>query len=405
MNITDRTDKTTIPPFLRLSFRPFFLGGALFSALAIMWWALYFSAYIPSSALNTWHPHGGAIWWHGHEMTFGFGTAIIAGFLLTAVQTWTRVPSIKGSLLGALFALWLTARVIIFSPFGIPNIVIALIDVSFLLCSSLAMAYPVFKIRQWRNAAFPIILLLMAGMNTVAHYAALSENPILIQKSLYAGVLLITLIITIVGGRVIPFFTANATKMVRKPNSKLLDIASILSVALLVFFAISGFQQTPQIIFISICLIGALAHTIRLARWGGQHSLATPLLWSLHIAYSFIPLGMILLALWKLNYISNLSAVFHCFTAGAMGTMIISMISRVSLGHTGRPLKVNKTLVLAFVAIILSAVLRISIPIALPEYTQMAIMASGTLWAISFGLFVVVYFPILTSPRLDGGNG
>ncbi len=399
LNIDDNRVALTISPILRLAFRPLFLGGALFSWLAIAWWSYFWTW-----PLN-WQPYGGALWWHGHEMIFGFGSAIIAGFLLTAVQTWTGVIGLRGAPLALLAGTWLLGRLLLAFDTGLPPLLIAIVDCSFLLFSALAMAYPVIKVRQWKNLMFVPMLALMTLLNAESHYGALNHDPALAMRALHATILLITLIIAVVGGRVIPFFTANATDYTRKPNILLLDAISLLSILTLLAMAAFGFSEVSSFSLTVAAGVAAVSNAWRFFRWGIQASWHSPLLWSLHLAYLFLPLGMLALLLFSLDLVS-LSIALHCFTVGAIGGMILAMISRVTLGHTGRPIHVlPRAVPIAFVALFVAVLCRVLLTVIFPGESRSLIAAAGVFWLLAFGIYLFNYGPMLVKVRADGRPG
>lgn len=399
LKIDDPRDAMAIPPIFRLAFRPLFLGGTLFSIIAIAWWSHFWMS--PSS----WQPHGGPIWWHGHEMLFGFGAAIVVGFLLTAVQTWTGVPSIKGRAVAFLALSWLLGRVVLAFSEGLAAEIVVAVDMLFLLFAAIAMAYPVFKVKQWRNIVFVPILLVMALFNGVSHWAVVTEQPALAQQSLHGVIMLFTLIISILGGRVIPFFTANRTKTSKAEPIMALEVVSIATVVLMLIAALWGFNNIPSALLIPLSAVAAIANAWRFSRWGVQHTKAIPLLWSLHLAYAFIPLGMFVMLLQSLGFINNLSAAMHCFTAGAIGGMILAMTSRVTLGHTGRSLNPPKMIVPAYICVLLGALFRVFLPACFPEYSNLGISIAGVLWVLAFSVYVFYYGPMLLTARVDGRPG
>ena len=399
LNLDDNRVALTIPTLLRLAFRPLFLGGTLFSVIAMAWWTYYW--------LNpmAWEPYGGPFWWHAHEMLFGFGSAIVVGFLLTAVGAWTGVTGLRGKLLGVLALSWLLGRLLLAFGSSLPAWVVAAADVSFLIFAAAAMAYPVIKVRQWRNLIFAPMLLALALLNGISHWAVLSQRPDLALQSLHGAVMMITLFITIVGGRVIPFFTANASAYVRRPPLQWLEVLSAGSVIVLVVLAFVGFSRMPAAVVVPLCTAAALLNGWRFLRWGFQYTGKAPLLWSLHLSYAFIPLGLLALALFSAGALSSASIALHCFTVGAIGGMILSMISRVTLGHTGRQLQPPRAIVPAYIFIFLAGVIRVLVPALWPEFGQWAIAISGSLWVLAYGIFCINYGPMLLTPRVDGRPG
>lgn len=399
VNVDITKAEMAIPPILRLAFRPLFLLGTLFSIIAIGWWVHFWSAPFQ------WTPYGGMIWWHGHEMLFGFGIAIVTGFLLTAVRTWTGVPGIRGKWLAGLVLTWVSGRLLISFSTGISNWLIAGVDIAYLVFSAIAMAYPVFKVKQWRNLMFVPILLVLATLNAASHWAVLSNQPVLAMHSLHATIMLFALIIAILGGRVIPVFTANGTGQKKDPPIIGLEIVSILSILLMMIIAFLGFEQVDSNLLLIIALIAAIANGIRFTRWGIQHTLSIPLLWSLHLSYIFIPFGFVLLALYAAGLMDNISAAIHSFTIGAIGGMILAMISRVTLGHTGRPLKPHSMMNFAFGSMIVATLVRVILPAWLPEFYSLSISLTGILWVFAFVLFLMFYTPMLVKTRADGRVG
>lgn len=401
LNIDDSRIALAIPPVLRLAFRPLFLGGAAFSVIAIIWWAYFWIS--PTS----WMPHGGPIWWHGHEMLFGFGAAIVVGFLLTAVTSWTGVTGLRGKPLAVLALTWLLGRLFLAfgASYGLPGWLIALGDISYLLLATIAMAYPVVKVKQWRNLMFVPILFILCSLNASGHWAVINNQPQLAIQSLHGTIILFSLIIAILGGRVIPSFTANTTRCAKQAPIKWLEITSIMSIILLLIITFIGFDNVPSIILLMVSSIAALTNAWRFSRWGFQHCKSVPLLWSLHIAYVFIPLGFAMLALHSIGLMDNTSAALHSITVGAIGGMILAMISRVTLGHTGRELKPPRLITTAYIFLFVATIVRVIVPAWLPEFTQWSIGITGVLWALAFGIYLYFYAPMLVTERVDGRPG
>jgi len=401
LNIDDSRIAMAITPILRLAFRPLFLGGVFFSVIAIAWWTYFWIS--PSG----WTPHGGPIWWHGHEMLFGFGAAIVVGFLLTAVQSWTGVMGLRGKPLAVLALSWLAGRLLLAFgvSYGVSGWFIAAVDMSFLLLACVAMAYPIVKIKQWHNLMFVPILFILSLLNASGHWAVINHQSHIATQSLHGSIVLFSLIITILGGRVIPAFTANTTRCTKHEPLKWLEIFSIVSIVVLMLIAFSGFENVPPMLLLTVSVIAALANGWRFSRWGFQHSTSVPLLWSLHLAYIFIPLGFVMLALHSIGLMDNTSAALHSITVGAIGGMILAMISRVTLGHTGRQLNPPGLITVAYLLVFLATLARVIVPAWLPEYTVWSIGIAGALWVLAFGIYLYFYTIILVTPRADGRPG
>jgi len=402
-----------ITPAFRLAFRPFFLGAALFSILAIGWWSWWWLS--PSS----WMPYGGVLWWHAHEMLFGFACAVIAGFLLTAVQNWTGIPGLKGRALMALFGLWLLGRLSISAPIEIAPFIIATIDSSFLITVACCMAYPVIAAKRWRNLMFVPLLLSLAGLNITSHLS-IQRDPELALRAVQTSIFLICLIVAIIAGRVVPMFTTNglasAGITIAKPEpNRSLEVVSLLSLLLVVLAHLYGFEQLSPPLLLGLLALATASNTLRFVRWQFWRCLSVPLLWSLHLAYAFLPiglgalflqqLGLQRLGLQPLKLLSNPSAVLHCFTVGVIGSVILTMIARVSLGHTGQPLKPHRLMSAAFVCILFAALLRFIIPSLWPSQAHIGIGLAGAGWVLAYGIFCYCYSGLLTTARADGKPG
>jgi uncharacterized protein involved in response to NO len=400
MQITDLQKEQKITPLLRLGFRPFFLSGAIFSIVAIILWLLMYKGAINLS------PLGGGYWWHIHEMIFGFGCAIIAGFLLTAIQNWTGVRGAQGTTLLILFLLWLAGRIVLLVPSIFSDILTTIIDLSFLPVVAYVLAKPILATKQYNNLFFVPLLLLFTLANLEMHLAIYFPQTFTITYAGYAGVMLITLLMSVMAGRVAPMFTANGTKTAKATPLPWLDKVTNGSLAIAMFSLlmepIIGFYQQ---FFGIILIIAGLFQTMRWLRWRPWITLGVPLLWSFHIAIKFIAYGLIILGASYLIPEVPSSHMWHLLTVGGMGGLILAMISRVSLGHTGRPLSPPKAMTAAYFCITLAAIIRAFGPWAFPDKTVLFIDISGTFWLFAFGIFVITYAPMLMSGRKDGRPG
>lgn len=399
MQITDLKKEEKITPLLRLGFRPFFLAGAIFSVIAILLWVLMYRGTLSLS------PLGGAYWWHIHEMIFGFGCAIVAGFLLTAVQTWTSSPGVKGNTLLFLFLLWFAGRVALLMPELTGNLFASFIDLSFLPAVAFILAKPILAVKQYRNLFFVPLLALFTLANFEMHLATYSSTFSIIYSG-YAGLMLMTFLMSVMTGRVTPMFTANGTKTTKVTPLAGLDIATNGSLAILMFSLllepVVGFSST---FFGVLLIIAGCFQTLRWLRWRPWVTVKVPLLWSMHTAIKFISFGLILLGIAYLTPSVPTNHIWHLLTVGGMGGLILAMISRVSLGHTGRPLVPPKAIIFAFIFISLAALVRTFGPWLLPEKSFMFIDTSATLWMLAFIIFIVTYGPMLISARKDGRPG
>jgi uncharacterized protein involved in response to NO len=400
MQITDLQKEQKIIPLLRLGFRPFFLSGAMFSIVAIILWLLMYKGAINLS------PLGGGYWWHIHEMIFGFGCAIIAGFLLTAIQNWTGVRGAQGTTLLVLFLLWLAGRIVLLMPSIFSDSLATIIDLSFLPVVAYVLAKPILATKQYNNLFFVPLLLLFTLANLEMHLAIYFPQTYTITYAGYAGVMLITLLMSVMAGRVAPMFTANGTKTTKATPLPWLDKITNGSLAIAMFSLlmepIIGFSQQ---FFGFVLIIAGLFQTLRWLRWRPWITLGVPLLWSFHLAIKFIAYGLIILGASYLIPEIPSNHMWHLLTVGGMGGLILAMISRVSLGHTGRPLSPPKAMTAAYFCITLAAIIRAFGPWAFPDKTVLFIDISGTFWLFAFGIFVITYAPMLMSARKDGRPG
>ena len=394
--ILDSHKEEQIVPLFRLGFRPFFLLGALFSCLAMLGWL---------GQLNNWFALpgiGNPIWWHAHEMLFGFGAAIVAGFLLTAVQNWTAHPGVRSWPLALIVGLWVLPRCLL--PWlGEGNLILMALDLAWLPLCAWFLAKPVIMTRQWRNLFFVPLLLILTLLNGASWLWR--DDWSAVEHLLITTVLLFTTLIAVMGGRVIPFFTARGTGQEKAPPSPWLERGALASLWLILLLWLLPDSWTNSLYMVPLYIVAAGLHLGRQMRWRPGTTLAQPLLWSLHLAYLFIPLGLLALAAQATGLPLSLSLASHLLSAGCMGTMILGMIARVSLGHSGRALHVGRRITLAFALVILSAFMRVLLPLYWPSLTLTGWNLSGWSWIAAYGLFVWVYTPILARPRADGRPG
>ncbi|MBB3230720.1 NnrS family protein [Halomonas stenophila] len=387
-------------PLARLAFRPFFLLASLFGVVALMVWLAF------------WHgdvllrPQGGLLWWHQHEMLFGFAAAVVAGFLLTAVQNWTGLPSLRGWPLLGLVALWLAGRVLLAVPLGLPPLLPALVDLAFLVVVAAVMARLVIAARRWRNLVFLPALGLLVLANLAMHLGVLQGDAVLIRQGAYLAVLLITALMVVIGGRVIPMFTANRLGRPRPaplPWLERLTLGSMAALVLAQLAAVLGLSL-PGPGLAGLTGLAALANTWRLARWDGLHTLREPLLWGLHASYAFLCLG---LAMWALAALGafRVELAVHALTIGGMGTMMLAMMARVSLGHTGRAIESLPGIGVALALLIAAAVLRSPVLALFPGISHWTYNLGIIFWCLAYAIFLLHYALPLSTARLDGKDG
>ncbi|MGS2743558.1 NnrS family protein [Halomonas sp. LS-001] len=387
-------------PLTRLAFRPLFLLGALFSILAMLAWLAFWHG-------NLWiTPYGGMLWWHQHEMLFGFGSAIITGFLLTAVQNWTGRPSLSGAPLLGIVLVWLSARVMLAYPSNLPDTLIMLLDVAFLPLVGLVMARLVIAAKLWRNLIFVPVLLLLAGANIAMHLGVSDGNGVLVRDASHLTVLLTVLLMVVMGGRVIPFFTARKLGVQQASPPRIVETGSLLSMAAVVFVQLLSMLNVMHAdkLMTVLVLVAGVANAWRLAYWKGIRTWREPLLWGLHLSYGFIAVGLVLWA-WQLASGARVEAALHALAIGSMGTMMLAMMARVSLGHTGRMIRTLPGIGIALSMLVVAALARSVWLILYPATSHWVYSLAILLWCTAFLIFVAHYSVPLLSPRSDGKPG
>ncbi|MDH5660157.1 MAG: NnrS family protein [Gammaproteobacteria bacterium] len=389
----NKSNKNTFALFA-LGFRPLFLLATFSAFLLIILWILQLSGKI---TLSTYYSPTG---WHAHEMLFGYTVAVIAGFLLTAAGNWTGMKMINGWRLLLLSLIFIFARL---TPFisELPHWIITVVDLAFIPLVAFIIAVPVIRAKQWSNFIFVPLLLTMAVANLVVHLSALD----IINTSDVMGsrmmLYMVILLIVIMGGRVIPFFTERGVTDVVTKKWNVIERLSPLSVILV---ATADVIYGNEIITGYFSLFAAIIQFVRLVGWYSNKIWNVPLVWILQLAYSWFIVGFIL----KASVIFNLNISlfsYHAFTVGGVGIMTLGMMARVSLGHTGREMKLNSWMVLAFILINIAAIMRVIVPVFLPDNYLQLIQLAGWLWVLSFIIFFIIYTPMWLNARVDGREG
>lgn len=390
MQITDRAKEERTVPLFRLGFRPFFLFGSLYGAWALLRWILILSG------AESWEHAMPTTVWHSHELLFGFAMAIVSGFLTTAAQTWTGVRGIHGYPLAALFTLWLSAR---FAMNLYPDSLIGPIaDAAFMLLSAGVLARQVILGGNTRNLIFLPIFACFIGVHLLQIWAAF-EDMLLARYAGFAGIWLYALLIGLLGGRVIPFFIERRLNDKLPRDNLALIIGAQFSLLALVILTLSS---APQLWIQLVAGFAFLFHGWRCVRWYRHGIWKEPLLWSLYLSYLCLPAALLLLAI---NGVSQYSQVMHLLSVGLMSGMIMAMMCRVSLGHTGRALKAHPVAVLSMFAILMAALVRVILPWIAPSLILLSYKLAALFWLLSMVAFLWVYAPILVKPRADGQIG
>ncbi|MFQ5562340.1 MAG: NnrS family protein [Parvularculaceae bacterium] len=379
------------PPVFSFGFRPFFLSGAVVAATLPLLTALSVSG---RSAIESGY---GPIAYHGHEMLYGYLSAVVAGFTLTAVPNWTGRLPITGARLVVLFAVWLAGRVAVLASGAIGFLAAAGVDILFLVLMSLFIWREVLTGKNWRNLPICVLIALFAAGDVIWHVGALRGEPG--GMGVRWGIAVIAMLLAFIGGRVTPSFTRNwMAKTGRAPiNAAVtaLDKAALILLAI----GVAGWVAAPQAAITGWLLIAAAAaHFARLSRWGGWRTFAELLVTILHIGYFWVSLGILLIGL---SIIAPAafppSAALHALTAGGAGVMTLAVMTRATLGHTGRALTADTPTKIIYGLAIASAVLRTASPFPPFDYGG-ALIAAGVLWGSAFALFAVIYGRYLLSP-------
>ncbi len=382
---------------LNLGFRPFFLGAAIFAIVSMMlWMGVYvLQLPLPITRISTFQ-------WHAHEMIYGFAMAVVAGFLLTAVKNWTGVQTLYGFGLLALCALWALPRVLFL--FGTPWMFVAgFFDMLFALCLIGSILYSIVRIKQWRQLGIIVILALLASANGCFYLGAAGLIEQGVFFGIYGGLFLIVGLILVIGRRVIPFFIeVGVGYPVKLFNSKWLDLVII--VFYIAFLVAEILVRNPWMVA-STAMGLFVVNSARLVGWHTSGIWQKPLLWSLFIAFIWINLGFLLLAINVFLKLPNV-VVLHAFSVGGIGVIILSMMARVTLGHTGRNVQnPPKAVVISLIVLITGAIFRVIVPLIAESQYVVWVAISQMLWIVAFLIFIITYFPMLVKPRIDGQFG
>ena len=385
-------------PVFTLGFRPFYLVAAVFAVISLPVWLGFYVGVISSGGYLA------GLDWHSHEMVFGFATAVIAGFLLTAVKNWTGLPTLTGSSLAALVLLWISGRVLMLSG---PPVLAAIIDFLFIPALAIAIAIPITQSGNIRNFKILVVLGGLMVANSVFHQAMLGALPFqLTRVSVLAALDVIVILIAIVAGRVIPAFTGNAVPAARPHSVYIVEAAAIISLVLVLAVGVSSpWWSIPTSIWIGLLLVAALAHVVRLLLWDPFKTRGNALLWMLPVAYAWIPVSLVLRAAAASPLHIAASSASHALTVGAVASLMVAMMTRSALGHTGRALKAGRIEVGAFVTLQIAAIVRIVPGIVWPQHYRAFLIGSAVLWSLAFTIFVFGYWSILTRPRIDDPSG
>lgn len=384
-----------LPPVLRAGFRPFFFGGALWALTVVVLWVCSLSGVL--TLPTDFDP----LAWHRHEMLFGYLGAVIAGFLMTAIPNWTGRLPLAGAPLAGLAGLWLAARLAVLFSTAVGPLLAAILDVGFFLVLVAVCAREVFAAKN-RNVPIVFVVLLFAIASALDHAQALGAA---IPDGLgwRAGVAVVLILISLIGGRIIPSFTRNwlakqgvRDQLPQQPGTFDKATIGVTALALFAWTLFPDLQLTGALL-----VIAGIVQTLRLARWSGIRTIRDPLVFILHVGYFWLPAGLLLLGFSHFSTEILPTMGIHALAAGAMATMTLAVMTRATLGHTGRELRADGWTTAIYVLVTAGAAIRVCAP-ALPFDYMRLIELAGALWGGAFLLFLLSYGPKLLGPRPDG---
>ncbi len=361
-----------------LGFRPFYLLAGAYAALSVALWGLQYAGWLP----------GANMFWHAHEMLFGYTFAVITGFLFTAVRAWTGLPTPTGAGLAVIAFLWVVARVL--APLSLPAATVA--DAAFALAVAWGIGRPLVASGNRRNLFF-IVLILALGAASLSFRAW----P---RYALTIGLDVVLFVMAVVAGRVVPMFTNNAVAGAGARRVRSIELGALGSVLLLLVMDAFGLGTAAAV----VALVSALLHGARLALWAPLKTRGRPLVWILHLSYAWIVVHLVLRGLAGFEAVSAVAAT-HALTVGAIGGLTLGMMTRTARGHTARPLAAGRAEVLAYALVHAAAAVRVFLPLIAPGVYLASIALSALLWSGAFVVFTVAYYPVLVGPRLDGKPG
>lgn len=361
-----------------LGFRPFYLLAGAYAALGVPLWALQYAGWLP----------GADLYWHAHEMLFGFAFAVIIGFLFTAVRNWTAQPTPSGAMLAGIAALWLAARAL--ALVSLPAAAAA--GALFALAAAWGIGRPLFASGNRRNLFFVLLVLLLGAGGVAFQYWP--------RLGIAIGMNVVLFVVAVIAGRVLPMFTNNMVLGAGARRDARLEFAALASLPVLFALEVLEFDTAAAV----AALAAAALHGARLALWAPHRTLRQPMLWILHLSYAWIVVHLALRGLAGFGIVPGVFST-HALTVGAIGGMTLGMMTRTSRGHTGRQIAGGRAETAIFALIQAAAVARVLVPLLLPSIYIAATLASAALWSAAFALFVAAYLPILSRPRIDGQPG
>lgn len=388
------------PALLAYPFRPFFLATAAYAAVLVMGWIGYVAL---GFGLPLDIP---PLYWHAHEMLLGIVPAAIAGFLLTAMCNWTGAAPLRGAPLLGLLALWLAGRVVMWVPAWLPHWVVAAVDLAFLPVLAGYVIRVLYRSGNRRNYPIAGVLVALTAANVLMHVGIVQLSAAWFDLGQILGLDLIAVLVAIIAGRITPAFTANWLRMHGGDPNRVRRWPWVdrFAIATLVLLLVADLVLPNTVWPKWVALAAAVANGIRLIGWNGHAAAREPLLWILHLGYLWLVVALATkgLDLW-LQW--PRSAWIHALGTGCMATLILGVMTRVGLGHTGRPLRLPAGASTIYWLITAAAILRIGLAGGVLGGHGTVLALVGVFWILAFGLFFAYYLPILAQPRADGRPG
>lgn len=374
------------------AFRPFYLLGAAYGALLLLVWPAAFTGHFA-------HPPGDVplAVWHGHEMVFGFSSAIVCGILLTALPSWVKTEEVRGAPLAFLVCLWLLGRAAMWLGAWIPPVLVALADCALPVALVAMIAPQLVAVRQrWFLAVVPVLVGL-AVANMLYHLALVLGLPEHCGFGVRAGVYVIVSLFVLAGGFLTPIFTGNQLRQKGRGDVRFNTPLEWIAVLSALAFGIAGTAAAPPAWEIPVAFMAAAVHLARLARWQGWKVLDSPLLWAMHVGYAWLVVAFALRGLGLVGLVAP-DAWLHAFTVGGLGMMMMGLMARVSLRHTGRPLELPRAMRLAFALMLIAAPLRVAVGLGAPLPNLSS--AAALCWSAAFLIYLRVFARMLLAPSL-----
>lgn len=379
------------PEILSFGFRPFFLFGAIWNVFAMLTWILVLNGMF--SLPSRFDP----VSWHAHEFLFGYVGAILGGFLLTATPNWTGRLPIVGWRLLALFSIWCVGRISVLVSAVLPISLGIALDVAFPIILLGFISQEITAGKNWNNTIVLIILLIFAMANVLFHFEAITEGYAFKGSGLRLGLASVVFLNAVIGGRIIPSFTRNWLAKNYQFARPVPSMQKFDKITLFIsFIALLAWVSHPvNKITAFLLLVFGILDVARLVRWRGYHALKEPLIWFLHLAYAFIPLGAITLA--ADIFFAGIYQVIaqHIWMAGVIGAMTLAIMTRATLGHTGQELVANWGTIIIYLSLLASVFFRV-LSANFPQF----LIPSSFFWITAYGGFAIIYGPLLLRPKL-----